>query len=101
MFSLIRSHDFAIWLNDLGDQAARANILLRLNRASLGNFGDCEPVGDSISEMRVHYAPGYRVYFVRSGSAVYVLLCGGTKKSQKRDISKAKRMAKELKGIHK
>ena len=101
MFSLIRSEDFAHWLDELSDQIARAQILVRLNRASFGNFGDCEPVGEGVSEMRVHYGPGYRVYFVRIGRAVYVLLCGGTKKSQKRDITKAKRMAKELKGIQK
>ena len=99
MFSLIRSEYFAHWLDELSDQLARAQILLRLNRASLGNFGDCEPVGEGVSEMRVHYGPGYRIYFVRNGRAVYVLLCGGTKKSQKRDITKAKRFAREWKGI--
>jgi putative component of toxin-antitoxin plasmid stabilization module len=64
--------------------------------AALGNFGDCEPVGEGVSEMRIHVGPGYRVYYVRTGSTVYVLLAGGTKASQAKDITKAKRMAREL-----
>jgi len=85
------------WLNGLKDQKAKARILHRLSQASLGNFGDCEPVGEGVSEMRIHHGPGFRVYFVRHGAAVYVLLCGGDKSSQRRDIARAKRMARELK----
>ncbi len=85
------------WLNGLNDHKAKARILHRLAQASLGNFGDCEPVGEGVSEMRVHDGPGYRVYFVRRGAAIYVLLCGGDKSSQRRDIAKAKLLARDLK----
>jgi putative addiction module killer protein len=74
----------------------KARILARLTAAALGNFGDCESVGEGVSEMRIHVGPGYRVYYVRTGSIVYVLLAGGTKASQAKDIAKAKRMAREL-----
>jgi putative addiction module killer protein len=95
---LVRSSVFATWLTALSDHKGRALILNRLANAELGNFGDCESVGEGVSEMRIHHGPGYRVYFVRDGAAVYVLLCGGDKASQRRDIAKAKRMARELKG---
>lgn len=98
MVTLVQSDDFAAWLAAFRDDKGKAQILDRLNRASFGNFGDCEPVGDGVSEMRIHYGPGYRVYFTRQGPVVYVLLCGGDKKSQRRDITKAKLMAKDLKG---
>jgi putative addiction module killer protein/probable addiction module antidote protein len=83
MNTLIRSSVFSDWLNGLKDQKAKARILHRLSQASLGNFGDCEPVGEGVSEMRIHHGPGFRVYFVRHGAAVYVLLCGGDKSSQR------------------
>lgn len=89
---------FSVWLRALTDDVAKAHILRRISGAELGNFGDCEPVGEGVSEMRVHSGPGYRVYFIRSSSAIYVLLCGGNKASQKRDIKRAKLMARELKG---
>jgi putative addiction module killer protein len=97
MLTLVRSDVFAEWLDGLSDQRGRARILARLTSAEHGNFGDCAPVGEGVSEMRVHFGPGYRVYFVRDGAAVYVLLCGGDKGSQTRDIAKAKAMARELK----
>jgi putative addiction module killer protein len=98
MNTLIRSSVFSDWLNSLEDRKAKARILHRLSQASLGNFGDCEPVGRRrLGEMRIHHGPGLRVYFVRDGAAVYVLLCGGDKSSQRRDIARAKRMARELK----
>ena len=71
--------------------------MARLNSAALGNFGDCEPVGEGVSEMRVHFGPGYRVYFARKGATVYVLLTGGDKGTQRRDIERAKEMAREFK----
>jgi putative addiction module killer protein len=98
MYSLLRTENFSDWLSSLEDDTGKAQILDRLNRAALGNFGDCAPVGEGVSEMRIHQGPGYRVYCARRGLVVYVLLCGGNKSSQKRDITKAKRMAKELKG---
>jgi putative addiction module killer protein len=97
MNTFIRSSDFDAWLSALGDQIAKARILARLRSAAMGNFGDCEPVGDGVSEMRVHVGPGYRVYFTRIGATVYVLLAGGDKSTQKRDVARARKMANELK----
>jgi putative addiction module killer protein len=97
MITLIRSSEFDLWLSKLADQKAKARILARLRSATFGNFGDCEPVGEGVSEMRIHVGPGYRVYFVRIGTTVYVLLTGGDKSSQKRDIARAKTLALELK----
>jgi putative addiction module killer protein len=76
---------------------AKARILARLASATFGNFGDCETVGEGISEMRIHVGAGYRVYYTRTGTTVYVLLAGGVKASQTKDIAKAKKMARELK----
>src|ERR1700680_3160271 len=95
--TLLRSSDFDVWLSGVADQKAKARILARLRSATLGNFGDCEPVGEGVSEMRIHFGPGYRVYFVRAGTTTYVLLAGGDKSSQTRDIARAKNMAHELK----
>ena len=92
-----RSSDFDAWLSGLADHKAKARVLARLRSATLGNFGDCEPVGEGVSEMRVHVGPGYRVYFARMGTTIYVLLTGGDKSSQKQDIDRAKKMAGELK----
>ncbi|MDR0701266.1 MAG: type II toxin-antitoxin system RelE/ParE family toxin [Azoarcus sp.] len=68
----------------------------RIERAESGNFGDCEPVGEGVSEMRIHYGPGYRVYFTRRGMEVVILLVGGDKSTQGKDIKTAKRLAKEV-----
>jgi len=81
---------FRKWLHALRDVRARAKIRVRLNRVRLGNFGDAKPVGGGVSELRISHGPGYRVYFAREGSTVVLLLCGGDKSSQKRDITKAK-----------
>jgi putative addiction module killer protein len=94
--TIIRSSDFDAWLSGLGDQRAKARILARLRSAALGNFGDCESVDDGVLEMRIHFGPGYRLYFARMGTTVYVMLGGGDKSSQKRDIARAKKMAREL-----
>lgn len=96
MLEIVRSHTFDIWLRDLLDHKAKARILERLNRAGLGNLGDCDAVGGGVSEMRVHCGAGYRVYFVRDNMIIY-LLAGGIKASQRRDIERAKELAKALK----
>ena len=70
--------------------------MARLRSAELGNFGDCAPVGEGVSEMRVHFGPGYRVYFVRRGEVVYLLLCGGDKSTQNRDIRVALEMSRTI-----
>jgi putative addiction module killer protein len=95
--TLLRSSDFDVLLSGVADQKAKARTLARLASATLGNFGDCEPVGEGISEMRIHVGAGYRVYYTRTGTTVYVLLAGGVKASQTKDIAKAKKMARELK----
>ena len=95
MFDVVESYTFARWVEGLRDRRAVARIQARLRNVSLGNFGDVWSVGDGVSEMRIHYGPGYRLYFTRRGSTVVVLLCGGDKDSQKRDIALAKRIATE------
>ena len=87
---------FVNWLNELRDNRARQRIVTRIRRLELGNPGDVKAVGEGVSEMRITYGPGYRVYFVPMGSTILVLLCGGDKSSQSRDISLAKKMAKEI-----
>jgi putative addiction module killer protein len=91
-----RSTEFNAWLMALKDKVARARIVHRIRSAEHGNFGDCEPVGGGVSEMRVHTGPGYRVYYTRRGSVTYLLLVGGNKSSQKRDIQRAIAMAQTL-----
>jgi putative addiction module killer protein len=88
--------EFSAWLRRLADAKARARIAARVAAVQYGNFGDCKSVGDGVSEMRIDHGPGYRVYFTRVGSAVYILLCGGDKSTQKADIQRAKEMAKRL-----
>lgn len=87
---------FDAWLSRLKDKRGKAKILARISSAQAGNFGDCEPVGEGVSEMRIHYGPGYRVYFTRVGSVVYLLLSAGDKSSQDRDIKKAIKMKREI-----
>ena len=87
---------FANWLAGLRDERAKARILKRLDRAGQGNLGDVAPIGEGVSEMRIFYGPGYRIYFVQRGSELIVLLCGGDKSSQRADIDEAKALAKEL-----
>ena len=87
---------FARWLDGLRDGRARVRIQARIDRLEIGNPGDVRPVGGGISEMRIDYGPGYRVYFVRRGEAVIVLLAGGDKRTQTRDIEAALRLARFL-----
>ena len=74
-----RSDDFDAWLAALKDKIGRARIALRIRSAEHGTFGDCEPVGEGVSEMRIHFGPGYRVFFTRRGAVLYLLLVGGDK----------------------
>ena len=96
MIEVRQTERFRIWLTGLRDERARARILKRLDRAQAGNLGDVAPVGEGVSEMRIFYGPGYRVYFVQRGKQLIVLLCGGDKSTQDADIAEAKAMAEEL-----
>jgi putative addiction module killer protein len=81
------------WIKDLKDSQARYRILTRIKRLEDGNPGDVKPVGEGVSEMRIHYGPGYRVYFKDTGKEIIILLCGGDKSTQQADIASAKRIA--------
>ena len=96
MNSFQRTSEFDAWLKALRDPVGKARIISRIRSAEAGNFGDCEPVGEGVSEMRVHCGPGYRVYYSRTGDVVYLLLCGGDKSTQRRDIKQAKALLKSL-----
>jgi putative addiction module killer protein len=96
MIDFERSRPFADWLHSLKDTIGKARIVARLRAAEHGNFGDCEAVGEAVYEMRVHYGPGYRMYFTRKGEVVYLLLAGGDKSTQKRDIKRAQQMAQNI-----
>jgi len=97
MVSVRMTETFAAWLHDLRDGKARNRISARIQRLEDGNPGDVAPVGEGVSEMRIHYGPGYRVYYVSRGNELVILLCGGDKASQTRDIDDAKRLAQEEK----
>ena len=84
---------YAAWFSGLRDIQARARIDVRIRRLSLGNFGDVKPVGQGVSELRIDYGPGYRVYYTRRGDSLVLLLCGGDKATQAGDIRKAKAWA--------
>ena len=96
MNTFLRTEAFDTWLSALKDKVGRARIVHRIRSAEHGNFADCKPVGEGVFEMRVHVGPGYRVYFTRRGEVLYLLLLGGDKSSQKRDIQRAIDMAHEL-----
>ena len=93
MNTVLRTDVFDKWLSKLTDPRAKARIIKRIRSAERGNLGDCKPVGDGVSEMRIHFGPGYRVYFMRMGDVVYLLLCGGTKRRQASDIARARKLA--------
>jgi putative addiction module killer protein len=96
MNTFLRSEEFDAWLSALKDKIGRARIIHRIRSTEHGNFGDCEPVGEGVSEMRIHFGPGYRVYYTRRGEVIYLLLLGGDKRSQKRDIKHSIEMARAL-----
>ncbi len=97
MNTIVRTEAFDMWLSKLKDARGKARIIERIRSAERGNFGVCESIGHGLSEMRIHFGPGYRVYFTRVGDVVYVLLFGCTKRSQQHDIAKAQEMVRLLK----
>jgi putative addiction module killer protein len=96
MIEIRKTAIFAKWFDGLKDRKARARIQARIDRIELGHFGDVASVGAGVSELRIFYGPGYRVYFVQRNSIVIILLSGGDKSSQPADIAKAKEIAKQL-----
>ena len=96
MIAIHKTEEFDAWLSAVDDHKAVAKIVSRIERLSLSNPGDVKPVGEGVSEMRIPHGPGYRVYFKQTGKEIVLLLCGGDKSTQNRDIKKAKRIASEL-----
>jgi putative addiction module killer protein len=100
MIEIQKSSTFTLWLQSLRDPRARARIAARIDRMAEGNLGDAKPVGGGLSEMRIHYGPGYRVYFMQRGTVLIILLCGGDKRDQTKDIESARRIAQEWLKTH-
>jgi putative addiction module killer protein len=96
MIKVSQTREFARWFAGLRDRQAKARIEVRIDRLALGNPGDVKPVGEGVSELRIPYGQGYRVYYTQRGSVMVILLCGGDKSSQTRDIATAKMLAREL-----
>lgn len=96
MIEVLKTEAFTRWLDTLRDDVARSKIEIRILRLRMGNPGDVKSVGSGVSELRVKHGPGYRIYFVSRGRSVIILLCGGDKSSQKRDIADAKAMVRKL-----
>lgn len=96
MISIQTTNTFNIWFASLKDKRAATRIQARIDRAEDGNFGDCSPVGEGVSEMRIHYGPGYRVYFVQRGIELVILLAGGDKSTQSKDIKTALQLMGKL-----
>lgn len=95
MFILKQTATFQKWHKKLKDGKAKATIALRLQRLATGHAGDASPIGEGLSELRIHYGPGYRIYYCKRGETIIVLLCGGDKSTQETDIRTAKRIASE------
>ena len=96
MIDIRKTDIFVKWLDNLKDRRARARVLARIDRLEMGYFGDVRPVGEGVSELRIFYGPGYRVYFIQRQSVLVILLSGGDKQTQQMDIAKAKKIAKQL-----
>jgi putative addiction module killer protein len=99
MIQIQQTEAYAKWFSGLLDRVARARIDIRIRRLSLGNAGDAKPVGNGVSELRVDHGPGSRIYFIQRGEVVIVLLAGGNKSSQDKDIRNAKALANDLKEL--
>ncbi len=95
MISVLRTAEFAVWIDQLKDVRGKQRILRRLDRLEHGNPGDVKPVGHGVSELRMPFGPGYRVYFLQDGDIVILLLCGGDKSTQRKDIDRAHQLAEE------
>lgn len=95
MIEVVKSTTFDRWLRKLEDRHAKARIQVRIDRLAMGNPGDVRPVGKGVSELRIHFGPGYRVYYIAEGNRLIVLLCGGDKSGQRADIDRAHRLATE------
>jgi putative addiction module killer protein len=98
MFEVVESYVFQAWMSELRDKRARAKITACISRVAEGNLGDWKPVRSAVSELRIDYGPGYRLYFTRRGSRLILLLCGGDKRTQSADIKRALEMVDELEG---
>ena len=96
MIEIRKTDVFTNWFNCLRDRRAKARIQARIDRLEVGHFGDVAPVGEGVSELRIFYGPGYRVYFVKQGLAIVILLSGGNKSTQNSDLVEAKELAKQL-----
>jgi putative addiction module killer protein len=96
MFTIKRTIEFDAWLSDLRDGVTKARLVARLRKAQLGNLGDVKAVGDSVYEMREHFGPGWRMYYVKRGKVLIVTLGGGTKSTQTADITKAVKLAAQI-----
>ena len=96
MKSILTTEVFDAWFSGLKDRQAARRIQVRIDRAEDGNFGDCKPVGEGVSEMRIHYGPGYRVYFMQRGMEIVILLAGGDKSTQAKDIRTALEIARQI-----
>ena len=96
MIEIRQTEQFSAWLKRLRDPIAKQKIAVRVQRLAFGNPGDVKPIGAGLSELRIQYGPGYRVYFVRRGQTLIVLLCGGDKGTQGRDVTRAKELAEQI-----
>jgi putative addiction module killer protein len=96
MLEIRQTQEFRAWITSLRDAVAKARIAVRIERVSRGLMGDIKPVGNGISELRIDHGPGYRIYLARRGNVLVVLLCGGDKSTQAKDIARAKALAQDL-----
>ena len=93
---MLQTSVYAAWFRSLRDKSAKGRIVARIERVQLGSFGDAKSIGDGVHELKMDFGPGYRVYFTRRGERIILLLCGGDKGSQQRDIARAKQIESEL-----